>query len=72
MSSRPHGGLERQIVARHLAGTTERDIAEEFYLTPQAVRSTIESVQQCLGVEGRSELRTALRSLRAGAPVPSS
>ncbi len=51
---------ERRIVGLAVDGTPERDIAEQLFITPRMVQTTIESVSQKLGAGTLDDLRHAL------------
>ena len=44
-------------------GTRSRDIADRLYLSPRTVENHLQRVYAKLGVNGRTELAPALRSL---------
>jgi tetratricopeptide (TPR) repeat protein len=51
---------ERRVVGLAVDGVAEHDIAEALFITPRAVRTTIESVSRLLGAGSLEELRQAL------------
>ncbi|MGE5747550.1 MAG: LuxR C-terminal-related transcriptional regulator, partial [Solirubrobacterales bacterium] len=51
---------ERRIVGLAVDGTPERDIAEQLFITPRMVQTTIASVSQKLGADTLDDLRRAL------------
>ncbi|WP_007516427.1 BTAD domain-containing putative transcriptional regulator [Pseudofrankia saprophytica] len=57
--------LERQIVARHVAGAGESEIAEALFLTPRTVRLTLAAARERLGATSVADLRRAV----AGGPA---
>jgi DNA-binding CsgD family transcriptional regulator len=54
---------ERQVAELAAVGTRSRDIAERLYLSPRTVENHLQRVYSKLGVNGRTELAPALRSL---------
>jgi DNA-binding CsgD family transcriptional regulator len=54
---------ERQVAELAAVGTRSRDIADRLYLSPRTVENHLQRVYAKLGVNGRTELTPALRSL---------
>jgi DNA-binding NarL/FixJ family response regulator len=55
---------ERQVAELAADGVKSRDIAERLYLSPRTVENHLQRVYAKLGVNSRTELAPALRSLR--------
>lgn len=53
---------ERRIVARYVNGADAREIAEEFFLTPRLVQTTLDAVRNRLAAGSRADLRAAVAS----------
>ncbi|MFI7708548.1 BTAD domain-containing putative transcriptional regulator [Nonomuraea sp. NPDC049480] len=67
---------ERRILARHLDGEDERQIADALFLTTRSVRTTLHAVRERLGATSLAGLRQALDTdpapsrLAARSPAP--
>ncbi|MGE3077250.1 MAG: LuxR C-terminal-related transcriptional regulator [Dehalococcoidia bacterium] len=56
-----------KVALRHVGlGRTNREIAEEMGLTPDAIRTMLGEVAITLDVRSRSELKEIVRSTRSG------
>jgi DNA-binding NarL/FixJ family response regulator len=54
---------ERQVAELAAEGVKSRDIADRLYLSPRTVENHLQRVYAKLGVNSRTELAPALRSL---------
>jgi len=65
------GGLtarEREILARVVAGESNRDIATGLFISPKTVSVHVSSLLRKFGVSGRGDLSAAMQASELGAP----
>jgi DNA-binding CsgD family transcriptional regulator len=59
---------EREILARVVAGESNRDIATALFISPKTVSVHMSSLLRKFGVSGRGDLSAAMHASELGAP----
>jgi DNA-binding CsgD family transcriptional regulator/tetratricopeptide (TPR) repeat protein len=59
---------EREILARVVAGESNRDIATALFISPKTVSVHVSALLRKFGVSGRGDLSTAMQASELGAP----
>jgi DNA-binding CsgD family transcriptional regulator len=59
---------EREILARVVAGESNRDIATALFISPKTVSVHVSSLLRKFGVSGRGDLSAAMHASELGAP----